>query len=201
MLHGLCFREEAGARNLVFFRVKWLQPAMKGTSSVRQLWLRSVCLLFLPQCNGGLKLLWVCLCVRSYRVFWNLWLQIALEWLHDVARALFSGGSRSTKPCVCPWEELRCEVWRVQCDVWRKCLLDVALHRGRAQVMFLDNNITTASHKARTHRPGWCTAHASSFVVVLGSDSWKLRWHMRRDIPPTTKGFEMVYPGLSGKGV
>ena len=38
MLHGLCFREEAGARNLVFFRVKWLQPAMKGTSSVR--WVR-----------------------------------------------------------------------------------------------------------------------------------------------------------------
>ena len=30
MLHGLCFGEEAGARNLVFFRVKWLQPTMKG---------------------------------------------------------------------------------------------------------------------------------------------------------------------------
>ena len=38
---------------------------------------------FPPQCNGGLMLLWVCLCVRSYRVFWNLRLQIALEWLHD----------------------------------------------------------------------------------------------------------------------
>ena len=38
---------------------------------------------FLPQCNGGLKLLWVCLCVHSYRVFWNLRLQSALEWLHD----------------------------------------------------------------------------------------------------------------------
>ena len=42
MLQGLCFGEEAGARNLVFFRVKWLQPAMKGTSSVRRLRLRSV---------------------------------------------------------------------------------------------------------------------------------------------------------------
>ena len=41
MLHGLCFGEEAGARNLVFFRVKWLQPAMKGTSCVRRLRLRS----------------------------------------------------------------------------------------------------------------------------------------------------------------
>ena len=98
----VCFREEAGARNLVFFRVKWLQPAMEGTSSVRRVRLRSVCLFFLPQCNGGFKLLWVCLCVRSYRVFWNLCLQIALEWLHDVARALFWGGSRSTKPCVFP---------------------------------------------------------------------------------------------------
>jgi len=35
MLRGACFGEEAGARNLVFFRVKWLQPAMKGTSYVR----------------------------------------------------------------------------------------------------------------------------------------------------------------------
>ena len=60
---------EAGARNLVFFRVKWLQPAMKGTSSVRRVRLRSVYRFFLPQCNGGFKLLWVCLCVRSYRVF------------------------------------------------------------------------------------------------------------------------------------
>ena len=46
-LHGLCFREEAEEPNLAFFRVKWLQPAMKGTSSVRRLRLRSVCLFFL----------------------------------------------------------------------------------------------------------------------------------------------------------
>ena len=41
MLHGLCFGEEAGARNLVFFRVKWLQATMKGTSCVRRVRLRS----------------------------------------------------------------------------------------------------------------------------------------------------------------
>ena len=29
MLHGLCVGEEAGARNLVFFRVKWLQLAIE----------------------------------------------------------------------------------------------------------------------------------------------------------------------------
>ena len=89
MLHGLCFGEEAGARNLVFFRVKWLRPAMKGTSSVRRVRLGSVYRFFLPQCNGGFKLLWVCLCVRSYRVFWNLCLQIALEWLHDCCHLVF----------------------------------------------------------------------------------------------------------------
>ena len=29
------FRQKDAVRNLVLFRVKWLQPAMKGTSSVR----------------------------------------------------------------------------------------------------------------------------------------------------------------------
>ena len=46
MLHGLCLGEEAGARNLVFFRVKWLQATMKGTSCVRRVRLRSVCRFF-----------------------------------------------------------------------------------------------------------------------------------------------------------
>ena len=41
MLHGACVAEEAGARNLAFFRVKWLQLAMKGTSCVGRLRLRS----------------------------------------------------------------------------------------------------------------------------------------------------------------
>ena len=41
MLHGLCCGEEARARNLAFFRVKWLQATMKGTSCVRRLRLRS----------------------------------------------------------------------------------------------------------------------------------------------------------------
>ena len=33
----VCVGEEAGARNLVFFCVKWLQAALKGTSCVRRL--------------------------------------------------------------------------------------------------------------------------------------------------------------------
>ena len=41
LLHGTCVGEDAGARNTVFSRVKWLQPAMKGSSCVRRL--RTVC--------------------------------------------------------------------------------------------------------------------------------------------------------------
>ena len=78
MLHGLCFGEEAGARNLVFFRVKWLQPAMKGTSSVRRLRLRSFHARNVPpMCfatSGRSR-------VRSSMRFLYLWLQITLEWL------------------------------------------------------------------------------------------------------------------------
>ena len=95
MLHAVCCGEEAGARNRVFFRVKWLQPAMKATSSVRRLRLGSFGS-FYVFCNNA------CSCVRSSMRFLTLWCQIALEWLHDVAWALCWGGSRSTKPCVFP---------------------------------------------------------------------------------------------------
>ena len=77
---AICFGEEAGARNLVFFRVKWLQPAMKGTSSVRRLRLRSFHSRMVPSmcfATSG------CSCVRSSLRFLKLWWQIALEWLHD----------------------------------------------------------------------------------------------------------------------
>ena len=80
MSHGLWFGEEAGARNLVFFRVKWLQPAMKGTSSVRQLRLGSFRTRLVPSmcfATSG------CSCVGSSMRFLTLWWQIALEWLHE----------------------------------------------------------------------------------------------------------------------
>ena len=80
MLHGLCFGEEAGARNLAFFRVKWLQPAMKGTSSVRRLRLGSFRTRLVPSmcfATSG------CSCVRSSMRFLKLWLPIALAWLHE----------------------------------------------------------------------------------------------------------------------
>ena len=78
MLHELCVGEEAGARNLVFFRVKWLQPAMKDTSSVRRLRLGSFhARIVPPMCFATSG----CSCVRSSMRFLKLWLQIALEWL------------------------------------------------------------------------------------------------------------------------
>ena len=76
MLHGLCCGEEAGARNLVFFRVKWLQATMKGTSSVRRVRLRSFGS-FYVFCKNGYS------CVRNSMRFLKLWLQIALGWLHE----------------------------------------------------------------------------------------------------------------------
>ena len=68
MLHGLCFGEEAGARNLVFFRVKWLQATMKGTSSVRRARLGSFLSRMVPPtcfAKSG------CSCVRSSIVFFK----------------------------------------------------------------------------------------------------------------------------------
>ena len=81
MLHGLCFGEEAGARNLVFSRVMWLQPAMKGTSCVRRVRLGS----FLSRSGSFYVFLQrvVNSCVRSSMRFLKLSWQIALEWLHE----------------------------------------------------------------------------------------------------------------------
>ena len=81
MLHGLSCGEEAGARNLAFFRVKWLQPTMKGTSSVRRVRLGS----FHARIGSSYVFLQrvVVSCACSSMRFLNLWLQIALEWLRQ----------------------------------------------------------------------------------------------------------------------
>ena len=76
MLHGQCCGEEGGARNPVFFRVKWLQATMKGTSSVWRVRLRSFGS-FYVFCKNA------CSWVRSSMRFLKLWLQIALEWLQE----------------------------------------------------------------------------------------------------------------------
>ena len=45
--------------------------------------------------KGGVKAaLDAFVCVRNYRVFWNLWLQIAVEGLHDRCHVLLPCASR-----------------------------------------------------------------------------------------------------------
>ena len=99
MLHGLCFGEEAGARNRVFFRVKWLQATMKGTSSVRRLRLRSFRTRLVPSmCFAAMVVpVRVVLCVSWGCGCWSHW-----NGCMNVAWAMFWGGSRSTKPCFFP---------------------------------------------------------------------------------------------------
>ena len=83
----------------LFFRVKWLQATMKGTSCVRRVRLRSFRTRLVPSmcfatsgCSCGVVLCvsWSCGC-RSH---WNGCM--------NVSWSMFWGGSRSTKPCVFP---------------------------------------------------------------------------------------------------
>ena len=99
MLHGLCCGEEAGARNLVFFRVKWLQATMQGTSCVRRVRFGSFRVQSVPpMCFARMVVpVYVILCVSwrcGGRSHWNGCM--------NVAWAMLWGGSRSTKPCVFP---------------------------------------------------------------------------------------------------
>ena len=69
------FWGKAGAGNLVFFRVKWLRPAMKGTSCVRRVQLGSNRARLVPPLCSAMS---GCSCVRSSMRFLTLWLQIAV---------------------------------------------------------------------------------------------------------------------------
>ena len=105
-LHECCMGYVVGRKpeheTLFFFRIRWLEATMKGTSSVRRLRLRSfrtrltppMCLarIFIPVC--------VVLCVSlscACRSHWNGCM--------NVAWAMLWGGSQSTKPRVfpCKW--------------------------------------------------------------------------------------------------
>ena len=83
MLHGLCFGEEAGAQNLVFFRVRWLQAAMKGTSCVQ----RGAAAVGLPFFCGTVTVAsscfgYACGCVVM-GCFGICGCRSQVEWLHD----------------------------------------------------------------------------------------------------------------------
>ena len=99
MLHGLCCGEEAGARNLAFFRVKWLQPAMKGTSSVRRVRLGSFCARMVPPMCFARMLVHVCVVLCGS---WSCGCRSHWNGCMNVAWAMLWGGSRRTKSCVFP---------------------------------------------------------------------------------------------------
>ena len=97
MLHGQCCGEEARARNLVFFRVKWLQATMKGTSSVRRVRLGSFRTRLVPPMGFARMLVPVCvgLCVSwrcGCRSHWNGCM--------NVAWTILRRGRQRTKPCI-----------------------------------------------------------------------------------------------------
>ena len=165
MLHGLCVGEEAGARNRVFFRVKWLQPAMKATSSVRRLRLGSFGS-FYVFCNNA------CSCLRISMRFLTLWCQIALEWLHDVAWALCWGGSRSTKPCVFP-----CEVAAAGDESYLVC---AAVAAGVVWFLVFCNNACSCVRSSIRFLKLWCQIA----LEWLHDVAWALCWGGSRSTKP-----------------
>ena len=82
--------DEGGARNLAFFRVKWLQAAMKATSCVRGSCGGRFCRECVPplcSATSGCS----SVPVRSSMSFLNLRLQIAVEWLHKCSMGFVLG--------------------------------------------------------------------------------------------------------------
>ena len=118
-----------------------------------------------PRCCCGFKLLYLRLCVRSYRVIWNLGLQIAMEWQHACCHVVLPCASRDAglQPGVA--KRIGMSAWMLHGLRFGRKSLGLAVQGGRTQVMFVDGNSATHSHTARTHGRGWRTAHASSIDV------------------------------------
>ena len=77
-LHGLSCGEEAGARNLVFFRIKRLQATMKVPRVCGGCgWGRFMRKLVPPLCSATSG----CVCLGSSMRFLNLWLLDWLSWI------------------------------------------------------------------------------------------------------------------------
>ena len=99
MLHGLCFGEEAGARNLVFFRVK-----VAAGDDERYLVCATGAAAVVPDAIGSFYVFcnkWLFLWCSSMRS-WSCGCKSHCNGCMHVAWSMFWGGSRSTKPCVFP---------------------------------------------------------------------------------------------------
>ena len=114
---------------LKFFGVKWLRPAVKGTSfmcaagasavvrdaigssSVLERVVVSVCVVLRvswicgcrSHCDGCMiVVIWCCHACGEMQVCYRMLRNVYCNGCMNVARALFWGGSRSTKPCIFP---------------------------------------------------------------------------------------------------
>ena len=109
---GLCW---GGSRstNLVFFCVKWLQPAMKGTLCVRRVRLGSFRTQWVPPLCSATS---GCSCVPSSLCVLNLLLQIAVDSRADAHRRL----RRIT------WPSISCiaSVWEPASKIYFLCLVE-----------------------------------------------------------------------------
>ena len=91
---GLCWGESV-AENLKFFRVKWLRLAMEATSCVRRVRLRSFQPRSVPPLCSAMS---GCSCVRASMPLLTLWLQIAVQWLHECCMEFFCCGESRSNP-------------------------------------------------------------------------------------------------------
>ena len=87
MLHGLRFGKKPGHETLCFFCVKWLQPSMKGTSSVWQAPLRSIryvigSLIVLQRVVGALRVVICSGSIPACRSQWNGCMNVAMLYCH-----------------------------------------------------------------------------------------------------------------------
>ena len=175
MLHGLCFGEEAGARNLAFFRVKWLQATMKGTSSVRRLRLRSFRTRLVPSMWFATMVVPVCvvLCVSWSCGCWSHW-----NGCVNVAWAMFWGGSRSTKPCFFP-----CKVAAGDDERYLVCAAVAAAVVPDAIgsfYVFCNNGCSCVRSSMRFCKVAWscgCKSHCNGCVNV----AWAMFWGGSRE--------------------
>ena len=92
MLHGACFVGKSRSTKPCLFRVKWLQPAMKGTSmylgcAAGAAWIVSTRNRFLL---CVLQRVVVHVCITLIRLL-TLWLRIAVKWLHECCMGLLLG--------------------------------------------------------------------------------------------------------------
>ena len=74
------------------------------------------------------------------------------------------------------WKELRCEVWRVQCDVWRKVLASRCIAPGTRAGHVLGQQHCN-SFAQSTHARAWL-AHCACKFLCSSTGKWVMKAYM-----------------------